>query len=601
MRQNEIEKMLADIKAQLLKHQRMRTMWSNLRLVMFLVIVGGFAVYFKNHQMIGIAIGIAGLVAFGYFVHCFNIQERHLALAENKQAVLERYDARTKGEWLTFTDDGSRYIEKNDYISTDLDLFGKGSLYQYISVAHTIGGRDALMRLLTRPNLRHIAERQHSVRELLQDDELVITFEALGFEPNSRREEDERIAEEHLRSYVKGKGNANLSSLAMLAYGMPLVTVLAIIGIVLHLVPVMAFYVCFFTQIGAAMLLGKAIQEEKSMIAAMQRRLAMIEDRINVLLKTEFKSIYLLEMQNQLQEATAGIRALNRLSNLWQLRENFIFFWPLAGFLAWDFNCMMALDRWRQKYGLPFAKWLDWIGEVEALCSLGTLSRVRPDEASMPSIVESETPFLEMTDGKHPLLDPQTVVGNDYVQGAETVIITGSNMSGKSTFMRTIALNAVLAYAGGSVSAKEFHISPMRIFTSMRVRDDVGAGISTFYGEILRIKEMVAYSENEAPMLVLIDEIFKGTNSADRIIGAEAAIRKITRPWMMSLVSTHDFELCALVENEEIHGKNYHFEEAYQGDTITFDYKIRNGRCLTTNAQHLMRMAGLLDTVTKTL
>ena len=168
-------------------------------------------------------------------------------------------------------------------------------------------------------------------------------------------------------------------------------------------------------------------------------------------------------------------------------------------------------------------------------------------------------------------------------------------MSGKSTFMRTLALNAVLAYAGGTVMAKNFRISPMRIFTSMRVRDDVSEGISSFYGEILRIKQMVAWSEQEKPMLVLVDEIFKGTNSADRIIGAEAAIKKLSRPWMMTIVTTHDFELCALADSPEVGGKNYHFEEHYDGDTIAFDYKIRPGRCRTTNAQHLMRIAGLLD------
>ena len=302
-------------------------------------------------------------------------------------------------------------------------------------------------------------------------------------------------------------------------------------------------------------------------------------------------------MQKQLANAGEGIRALNRIVNTWQLRENFVLYLPLVGFLAWDFNCCLALDGWRKKYGASFTLWMDWLGEVEALYSLGTLSRVRPDETTVPEIVPGG-PLLEMDDGKHPLLDPRTVVGNDYTQGGDTVIITGSNMSGKSTFMRTLALNAVLAYAGGTVMAKRFRISPMHIFTSMRVSDDVSEGISSFYGEILRIKQMVTWSEQKKPMLVLVDEIFKGTNSADRIIGAQAAIRKLSHPWMMTLVTTHDFELCALADSPEVQGKNYHFEEHYEGDAIAFDYKIRPGRCKTTNAQHLMRIAGLLDAET---
>ena len=129
----------------------------------------------------------------------------------------------------------------------------------------------------------------------------------------------------------------------------------------------------------------------------------------------------------------------------------------------------------------------------------------------------------------------------------------------------------------------------------MRVQDNVDEGISTFYGEILRIKDMVDYAKKEKPMLVLIDEIFKGTNSADRIVGAQATIRKLSQPWIMALVTTHDFELCALVEEKEVNGKNCHFQEYYEGDRLYFDYVIRPGRTQTTNAKHLMRMTGLLD------
>ena len=433
------------------------------------------------------------------------------------------------------------------------------------------------------------------ILRLLQDDDLAIDFEALGLSKDRRREEDERAAETKLRQYATGKGNRNVPQLKTLAIGLPVLTAAAAVAAAVGLVSWMMVLYLFFAQLLASVLFGGALKNEKDSIMVLARRLDRVEERIRVLQEPAFESGYLREMQRQLADAGEGIRALNRIVGAWQMRENFVLYLPLVGLLAWDFNCCLALDGWRQKYGVSFGRWMDWIGEVEALYSLGTLSRVRPDETTLPEIVASETPFLEMEDGKHPLLDPRTVIGNDYSQGGDTVIITGSNMSGKSTFMRTLALNAVLAYAGGTVMAKNFRISPMRIFTSMRVRDDVSEGISSFYGEILRIKQMVAWSEQEKPMLVLVDEIFKGTNSADRIIGAEAAIKKLSRPWMMTIVTTHDFELCALADSPEVGGKNYHFEEHYDGDTIAFDYKIRPGRCRTTNAQHLMRIAGLLD------
>lgn len=597
MKPNEIEKMLNDAEARIAAEKRRLLLWSNGRLLSALAVLVGLVFGIRNDFLPGYVLAAAGIICFCYLVFRFNQQQIAIELAQNRLQVLKRYEARSKGDWYDFTDDGASYVRKDDFLSSDLDLFGPRSLYQYISVAHTIGGRDALMRLLTRPNLNLIGERQASVLELLRDDELAVDFEALGLSKDRRREEDERKAEEKLRRYATGKGNSSVPQLKLLAVGMPVVTLLLVVTSFLGVTSWMMVLYCFFLQIIASVLLSGTLQTEKESVMVLARRLGRAEERINVILAPDFQSAYLREMQKQLANAGEGIRALNRIVNTWQLRENFVLYLPLVGFLAWDFNCCLALDGWRKKYGASFTLWMDWLGEVEALYSLGTLSRVRPDETTVPEIVPGG-PLLEMDDGKHPLLDPRTVVGNDYTQGGDTVIITGSNMSGKSTFMRTLALNAVLAYAGGTVMAKRFRISPMHIFTSMRVSDDVSEGISSFYGEILRIKQMVTWSEQKKPMLVLVDEIFKGTNSADRIIGAQAAIRKLSHPWMMTLVTTHDFELCALADSPEVQGKNYHFEEHYEGDVIAFDYKIRPGRCKTTNAQHLMRIAGLLDAET---
>ena len=167
-------------------------------------------------------------------------------------------------------------------------------------------------------------------------------------------------------------------------------------------------------------------------------------------------------------------------------------------------------------------------------------------------------------------------------------------MSGKTTYMRTLASSLVLAYAGAPVCAKSFACTPMAIFTSIQVHDDQSQGISTFYAELLRIKQMVDFSQKQTPMFICIDEIFKGTNSADRIIGAREAIKRLTRPYAITLVSTHDFELCDLQSDNDIPVTNYHFAEYYENNKIKFDYKIKNGRCQTTNAQYLLKMAGIL-------
>ncbi len=593
-----IENRISEGENRLAQAKKRLNMMSYCRLASAFFVLVWLVLGYQRLHLVGYVLAAGNAVLFCLMVHIFNVQKRDISLEENRLEVLARYMARNSMDWYNFPEDGAIYEKKDDYLSSDLDLFGPRSLFQYISVAHTVDGQDALMRLLTRPNLRYIAQRQDSVRELLRDDDLAIEFEALGLSRDKRQEKDKREAEVRLRSYATGKGNKSMASVRMLAIGMPAVTLFTVVAALMGIGSPMAVLYSFCLQIMSSILLSGVIQSERESVMALSKRMALMEARIESLLVPDFKSAYLSQMQKDLANASAGMKSLNRIASAWALRENFLFYWPLVGFLAWDFNCCVALNGWRKQYGASFGNWMDWLGEVEALYSLGTLERVRESETTMPTILATEAPTLYMKEGKHPLLDPAKVVGNDYAQGGETVIITGSNMSGKSTFMRTLAMNAVLAYAGGVVMAADFQVSPMRLFSSMRVKDDVSEGISSFYGEILRIKEMVQYAEKQEPMLVLVDEIFKGTNSTDRIIGARAAIEKLTKPWMMTVVTTHDFELCALAEEAHIGGKNYHFEEHYEGDAIAFDYKIRPGRCRTTNAQHLMRLAGLLDTDT---
>ena len=168
-------------------------------------------------------------------------------------------------------------------------------------------------------------------------------------------------------------------------------------------------------------------------------------------------------------------------------------------------------------------------------------------------------------------------------------------MSGKTTFMRSIGVNLVLAYAGGYCTASSLQVSLMELCTSIRTEDDVNEGISTFYAEILRIRQMIVVSRKQIPMISMIDEIYKGTNSKDRLFAAKETIRNLSKPDTFTLVTTHDFELCDLENDLDIDVKNYHFTEHYKENRILFDYKLRDGRCTTTNARYLLHMAGILD------
>ena len=237
--------------------------------------------------------------------------------------------------------------------------------------------------------------------------------------------------------------------------------------------------------------------------------------------------------------------------------------------------------------------WLEAVGSVEAFISLGVIARTKQVH-TLPQLVQEGRPVLSAKNLRHPLLNNTDAVGNDFDLNHQTCVITGSNMSGKTTFMRSIGVNLVLAYAGGFCTADGLRASCMEICTCMRTADNVSEGISSFYAELLRIQKIVETSKKGQPMLSLIDEIYKGTNSKDRILAAGETVKKLAQPYALTILTTHDLELCELEHDDAIDAVNYYFTEHYDENKILFDYKIRQGRAASSNARFLLHMAGIL-------
>ena len=317
--------------------------------------------------------------------------------------------------------------------------------------------------------------------------------------------------------------------------------------------------------------------------------------------KQDFESSYLKELKEGLNKDGGSLKAIKELKKIGSyidLRQNFVANIILNAIVLWDFYCIDMFDKWKKSYGRNIRTYLEIVGEIEALISLASITYVR-DDYTFAKVSECDDlkPEIDFKNLKHPLIKIEDAVGNGITLKGQTCVITGSNMSGKTTFLRSIGINLVLSYAGGPALASEFKTSVMKVLTSIRVEDNVNKGISTFYAELLRIKDMTEYNKNKMPMICLIDEIFKGTNSADRIICATEAIKKLSQPWSITLVSTHDFELCNLENDDNINAVNYHFAEYYENGEIKFDYNIQDGRCVTTNAKMLLKMAGIVDEI----
>jgi DNA mismatch repair ATPase MutS len=285
------------------------------------------------------------------------------------------------------------------------------------------------------------------------------------------------------------------------------------------------------------------------------------------------------------------MKSLEKVVNMIDVRYN-MFYIVINILFLWDLQCVISYEKWKLKSDKKIEDWLIVIGWFEALSSLSIVKFDNQDWI-YPEIIENEIKI----DGKnvgHALLDNKRVCNDvKLTKSSNVVLITGSNMSGKSTYLRTIGITLLMSYYGLPVCAAEFKCSILNIYTCMRISDNLEMNISSFYAELLRIKKIIEALDDKRPLFFLLDEIFKGTNSTDRHIGAKELIIKLSKNNTLGIVSTHDLELGELEKIGDGRISNLHFKEFYENNEIKFDYKINKGVCKTRNAVYLMEMIGL--------
>jgi DNA mismatch repair ATPase MutS len=290
--------------------------------------------------------------------------------------------------------------------------------------------------------------------------------------------------------------------------------------------------------------------------------------------------------------AAKSLRQLVRLVKGVDLKWH-VYLMPLPNLFLWTTGFAMAVDRWRRTNGPMLASGIRLAGEYEAILALGTYAYENPAD-SFPTVV-SERALLEAEGLGHPLLPPEVCVRNDVClgKGVQLLVVSGSNMSGKSTFLRCAGLNVVLAQAGAPVRATRMSLSPLVVGATLRVLDSVQTGRSRFYAEIMRIRQIVELAEDRTPVLFLLDEILHGTNSLDRRIGAEAIVRSLVDAGAVGLITTHDLTLTEIADTLGSRAMNVHFEDRLDGGKIVFDYQLQPGVVQKSNALALMRSIGL--------
>ena len=560
------------------------------RTVVFVAAAGSFAIGWDTQTHFCYIIAALLAMIFVRLVNYHDDIKRRKRFLKSRLTVLNSYIARARGTWRKRSNDGSIYLKNNRPQDVDLHIFGEGSIFQYICAARTKRGRDLLAAAFNPepPDFNEVRNRQRGVAELLQRPRLSLDLEAYARLMPNNHDTSELIVsvEEELPP---------LGKIYRLRFVMPAIVLATCVAAFYGLVDVyLPLFVMLFNLVIAIVAIP-AVNELLAPFNIISKELRLYRTIFERLESTNFSSKRLSAIRDILTDEMSAAQKLQTLSlmvDAANARHNPLFFIPGNALFLADFFIVTAFRRWRVDAAQHLRTWLDAFAEMEVLISLASIGQTRTTYC-FPTFYEEAEPHLTVEGLTSLLVADAKGVPNDVELKAGTTIITGANMSGKTTWIRTLAAAVIVAYSGAPVCAKSFAVSRLAVMTSIRVNDDLSQGVSTFYAELLRIKSMIEYTERKLPMLACIDEIFKGTNVNDRVIGAKEAIRRLTNDRSITLVTTHDFQLCDMVDENE-HISNAHFEEYYENDEIKFDFKLRSGRTHTTNAKYLLRMAGIL-------
>ena len=524
-------------------------------------------------------------------------QSRPRICAQRAEGYYERAIARIEDRWAGTGEAGERFRDSAHPYAEDLDLFGKGSLFELLSTARTRGGENTLARWLLAPaDAETVRDRQGASPNCVPCLDLREDLALAGENVAAQAHPDALIAWSEAPAVLVSGGARiaiTLLSLATLTaaifwLGAPasLVNPIILRAVVVLLVLIsLAVRFQFRRRVLHATGHGGEAAHDLSLFAQVLSRLE----------RERFTSPRLTQLRSALEADGAPpsqrIARLNRLMELYDSHEHELlrFIGPP---LLYDTQLAFAIEAWRARSGRYVRAWVAAVSELEALGSLAGYAYERPHDP-FPEIVAGDAHF-EAEGLGHPLLPEDRCVRNDLDLGGERrlLVVSGSNMSGKSTLLRSVGVSAVMALAGAPVRARRLRISIFDVGASIRTRDSIQDGTSRFYAEITRLRKLVDLA-GPRPLLFLIDELLNGTNSHDRQIGAEAVVRGLVDRGALGLVTTHDLALTEIAFRIAPRGENVHFEDHLENGRITFDYIMRPGVVRKSNALELMRSVGL--------
>ena len=569
---------------------------STLAWLRFTAIAGIMACWYFLYPLgltVALVPGILLLILFTRFVladlknrSALEIQHCLIALNEDELKALAHQYYHLK--------DGKEFIPKEHFYANDLDIFGHASLYQYINRTSSEMGSNTLANWLLSPSETEIiVERQSAIQELSKQNEWRQQLQALGTAKKIQSSTQIRLQNWFDEEYRF----INDTFWLILRYLLPIVILTVI---TLNLTDVVSNYVRNYFLLGVALMalyISKKVSPLHQQVSKMTDELEVLTDSIQLIEKTAFNSPYLKTLQLQFcqqnEYASVKLKKLKQILERLDLRFNFVVFIPLDILFQWDLQQVIALEKWKQQNHKNVIEWFNALGTFEAVNSLSTLSFNHP-EWCFP-LFKEEHFFMEGKEIGHPLIQKIKCINNPLKieDAGELMLVTGSNMAGKSTYLRSIGINTILAMTGAPVCARYFCLSPVQIISSMRIADNLEESTSTFYAELKKLKTIIDKVNNNEKIFILLDEILRGTNSLDRHTGSVALIKQLIKHHAAGIIATHDVDLAKMKEDYPDNILNYHFDVQVSNDELYFDYQLKAGICTSLNASILMKKIGI--------
>lgn len=568
--------------------------WLSLtRLLLFIGVIGFGYHYLVHHEWYSL---ITALILLAAFIFCIRLFDSIKAKADFTKALIE-----INANEINFLsnhpasvyEDGKECIDPHHPYSYDLDLFGEGSLYKYLNRTTTLFGKKKLSAVLLKPDVSMIQERQEAIRELSEKLDFRQRVQAFGSLSVIEQKDIDK-----LKAWMEKSPVFSQPLYYYILFIFPVVTIgcLGWYFISENDTWLDLFFGLFTLNLFITFSFARKIMKQASVSGTVTKALQGFAGQLEEMEKQSFRSVLLQRLQQRLQMGKPGacssIRQLSSLFNYVDIILNLPVSVLLNGFCLFHVHILFALDKWKKKNASEVIKWLEVIGEFESLHCFANMAFNNKDFC-YPEIVTDEEFSAEQLG--HPLIRWEKRIYNDISFRQEKfIVLTGSNMSGKSTFLRTLGINLVLARAGAVTCARRFSLFPYELHVSMRITDSLQDSESFFYAELKRLQEIIQCFQDGHKPFVLLDEILRGTNSQDKHQGTIGLIRKLAAPAVCGIIATHDLTIADLSAEYPGYMGNKCFESTIVNNELVFDYKLKDGVCNSLNASFLMKKMGII-------